>query len=75
MLGLVAIALFRRYIPAARTRAAGMGCSRNIQTWAPLPEREISVSVSMPALLQAFTYAVASDFQLPSSKSHARSWH
>jgi len=66
-----AIARWTQAVPTARASAAGTREVKNVHTWAPLPDWEISNPQGTPNEVAAFTYAWASNIACGPSKSAA----
>jgi hypothetical protein len=42
-----------KMVPSCRAKTAGTGSAKNIQAWAPLPDRDRSIATVTPDLLAA----------------------
>src|SRR5579864_4759856 len=51
---------------------AGTGAEKKNQTWAPLPERDLSTAAGRPTPRHVSTNALTSSVHVPASKSTAR---
>ena len=73
--GWASIASVSRCAPRRLANAAGSASSKNIQTWAPWPERDRSMAAWSERVRHARAKARASSRQSALSKSTARKWH